>query len=121
MAGKGEKVITERDMQQRLRLLEVQINSILAFLVFNNTTGEVKNFMIVKHRELIAGAGTTVTFLKPFKVGTVPQVIGTSQNYNCYFALDGAPTATGFQGRSRLHDGTGNNSYCAWIAVGERG
>ena len=122
MARKGEKVITATDFETRLSRLEAAINSILSFLVFNNTTGEIKNFMIQHDRQQILGAGTAVTFFKPFKAGTVPTVVGTSELYNCYFALSNtSPTNTGFNARSRLHDGTANTSVCGGFAIGERG
>jgi hypothetical protein len=120
MARAGEKYITEPELESRLRKIEAKINGLLSFLVFTGAA-EIKNFMVQTNRETISGTGTAVTFANPFKAGTVPVVVGTSENYNCYFALDGAPTATGFTARSRLHDGTASNSACGWIAIGERG
>lgn len=120
MALKGDKIVTHVELENRLRKIEGKMNGLLSFIVFK-ATAEIKNFMIQTNRETIAGGGTSVTFAKPFKTGTVPVVVGTSEEYACYFALDGAPTATGFTARSRQYDGTANDSTCDWIAIGERG
>jgi len=122
MARQGEKIVTETDIQSRLHSLQSQIDSILDFLVFQQGSGRKKNFMFQYGVQQFAGTGTIVTFNQAFKVGTVPTVVGTSRSkFNC-FTLDGAPTATQFTGCSKIiSDGTGNASYCYWIAIGERG
>ena len=121
MARKGEKIITQTEMEARLRTLNNKIDGVLSYLVFIGGAG-VKNFLIQGKRQTITGGvNTAVTFDVAYKTGTVPIVIGTSENYNCYFGLNGAPTATGFNARSRLHDGTSTDSTCDWIAIGERG
>lgn len=120
MALKGDKIVTHVELETRLRKIEAKMNGLLSFIVFK-ATAETKNFMIQTNRESIAGTGTAVTFANPFKTGTVPVVVGICEGYNYYFALNGAPTATGFTGYSRKHDGTGGTTTCNWIAIGERG
>jgi hypothetical protein len=121
MARQGEKPVTNTAFQAQLAKLKNQINSALSFLVFNNTSGEKKDFIIQFDIQSINAAGTAVSFLHSFKAGTVPGVFGTSQNKLAAFSCDGAPTAAGFTGvSSKISDGSGLTSVCMWFAIGER-
>lgn len=112
MAGKGEKIITERDMQARLRQLETQINSVLAFLVFIETS-EIKNFMIQGASQVFNSGGSAVTFTHPYKVGTTPLVFMTPNTNQSNWASP--VSATGFTGHNA------GSALSRWIAIGERG
>jgi hypothetical protein len=120
MARTGEKLITETELESRLRKLESKINGILSFLVFIGGV-EIKNFLIQGKLEQIAGAGTAVTFAQPYKTATVPLVVGISIAAGFLFCLNAAPIATGFTGYSYRHDGAAVDSWCIWVAIGERG
>ena len=120
MARTGEKLITETELESRLRKLESKMNGILSFLVFIGGA-EIKNFLIQGKLEQIAGAGTAVTFAQPYKALTVPLVVGISVAAGHFFCMNAGPTAAGFTGYSYRHDGVALDSWCIWIAIGERG
>jgi hypothetical protein len=121
MARKGEKIVNATEFETRLRALENKIKSAAgSFYVLDNSAGAKNNVMIIKFRQSIAGGGTAVTFITAFKTGTVPVVVGSSENVDANFSMNAAATATGFTAYSTKHDGTALTSDCDWIAIGER-
>jgi hypothetical protein len=121
MARPGEKIVTHTELEARLRMLESKINGVLSFLFFIGGS-EKKNFMIQGNIELMAGAGSAITFDKPYKVGTTPLVLITSRHKDMVAGMDAAPTATGFTGYGRyISDGSVAECDAVWVAIGERG
>lgn len=121
MARKGEKIITETDLNARLRMIEAKLNGILSYIVFVEAA-EIKNFLIQGATDQFAGAGSAITFDIPFKSGTVPLVLITSEDKECVVGRDAAPTATAFTGYGRyISDGSSATCSATWIAIGERG
>ena len=121
MARPGERIITNAELENRLAALKSQVDSILSFLVFIDGA-EIKNFLIQGEAQvLFAGAGTAITFDQPYKVGTIPIVILSSQNKSCVVGRHAAPTATGFTGYGRGLDDSSFDVYGSWVAIGERG
>jgi hypothetical protein len=112
MARKGEKLITETELESRLRKVESKLNGVLSFLVFNGGN-EIKNFMFQSGAQVFASGGTAVTFGKPYKLGSTPLVFMTPNTNQTVYAS--VVSATGFTGHN-----TGSAS-ARWIAIGERG
>ncbi len=121
MARKGEKIITQNEVETKVRNINTRIDSILSFLVFIEGV-EKKNFMIQCGHDEFAGLGSAISFPIPFKTGTAPIVVAVSIAQNKVAVLSGAPTATGFSGYGRLiSDGSNYTTNAGWIAIGERG
>jgi hypothetical protein len=121
MARKGEKIVTQVELESRMRSENKRIDSILDYLVFISGS-KVKNFMIQCGIDEFAGAGTTKTFPLAFKTGTVPVVVITSIQNARVVVMQGNPTATNFVGYGRLiSDGSNYTTLACWIAIGERG
>lgn len=122
MARKGEKLITQVELEARMRAANKRIDSLLDFLVFIFAVG-VKDFMFqAGHDEFSGTIGTAKSFPTAFKTGTVPIVVITSTERNCVVTMNGRPTATGFIGYGRLiSDGSNYTTEADWLALGVRG
>jgi hypothetical protein len=121
MARKGEKIVTQIEIETKVRNINEKINGVLSFLVFVEGA-EIKNFMFQAATDTFAGTGTAITFPKPYKTGSTPIVIGVSQDSDYVFVMNAAASAISFTGYGRrISDGANAAIDATWIAVGERG